>query len=388
MRIKRITLKKYNRPFRFKFHNTQTLRTTADSVIIQLLFENGISGYGESAPRPYVTGENCSTVSTLIRDHFSPLLFFHEIESLKDVKDALDELESECLRKRIPDYNSALGAIDIALLDALGKLKKSPLGNFLGCPARKEIPYSISIPLLSSDEINELYLQLQKPRLKHVKVLVGDIESDNINRVSFVRSLLGEKADIRVEANGTWSFQQAVSNLKKLRRFNITAVEQPFAKKDIENLQRLRRVIDIPIIADESMCSLADARELVAREACDILNIKISKCGGLIRSKQIAQFAESQNVSCQLGAHVGETEILLQAGKAFALTIANLTHFEGYSFLLFENSWDESLLKIESKPNNDVSNAGLGITLAEQELIDKYSSPVSDMVSNIGIRGI
>jgi L-alanine-DL-glutamate epimerase-like enolase superfamily enzyme len=388
MKIKKIILKKYDRPFSFRFHNTQTLRTQADSVIIQLEFENGISGYGESAPRPYVTGENCSTVSTLIRDHFSPLLFFHEIESLKDVEDALDELESECLRKGIPGYSSALGAVDIALLDALGKLKKSHLGNFLGSPVRKEIPYSISIPLLSSDEINELYLQLQKPKLKYVKVLVGDVESDNINRVSFVRSLLSENADIRVEANGTWSFQQAVSNLEKLKRFNITAVEQPVAKNDIESLQRLRRAIDIPIIADESMCSLADARELIASEACDILNIKISKCGGLIRSKQIAKFAESQNVPCQLGAHVGETEILIQAGKAFALTTANLAYFEGYSFLLFENSWDESLFKIDSKPNNAFSNAGLGIGLAEQELIDKYSLPVSDMVSNIGIRGV
>ena len=378
MRIIAVGIYHFNKAFKFRFHSSQASRASADSVIIQLDFENGISGYGESAPRPYVTGENCSTVSTLIKERFCPLLFFHEIESLEDVEDALNGLESECLRKGISDYNSALGAIDIALLDAVGKFQKSPLVSFLGPTVRKKIPYSISIPFLPLEKIRELYLQLQKPRFKHVKVLVGDIESENIERVGLVRALFGDRVNIRLEANGKWTFQQAVSNLEKLKKFSITAVEQPVAKNDVESLQRLRRAIDIPIIADESVCCLSDAKNLIERNACDILSIKISKCGGLLRSKRIAQFAESQNMPCQLGAHVGETEILDTAGKSFALTTPNLIYFEGYSFLLFPDAWRKG--QFESINGTDRgSGFGLGLKLANQKEIMKYCSLITEI---------
>jgi L-alanine-DL-glutamate epimerase-like enolase superfamily enzyme len=92
MRTKRITLKKYDRPFRFKFHNTQTLRKSAESVIVRLDFKKGISGYGERMPMAYVTGEDCSTVFEVIPNSFVrkrasysisvPFLPLREIEEL------------------------------------------------------------------------------------------------------------------------------------------------------------------------------------------------------------------------------------------------------------------------------------------------------------------
>jgi L-alanine-DL-glutamate epimerase-like enolase superfamily enzyme len=388
MRIKRITLKKYDRPFRFKFHNTQTLRTHADSVIIQLEFENGILGCGESTPMDYITGEDCTTVVQVIEQCFSPILFSSEIDSVVDIENLLNKLEEGCIRRDMLYYNSALGGIDIALLDALGKLRESPLANVLGMIVRESASYSITIPFLPPRKIAELSYQLPKSTIRYVKVLVGEVESENVQRLELVRSLFGEDVEIRLENNGKWTFSQAISNLRKLEQYNIAAVEQPIAKDNIEDLRRLKKAIRIPIVVDESMCSLSDAKDLIAREACDILNIKISKCGGLIRSRRIAQFAESQNVLCQLGAHVGETEILRQAGKAFALTTANLVYFEGCSVLLFENSWEKSLFKIESKAENDVFNFGLGIESVDQQLIEKYSLPISDMVSNTGIRSI
>jgi L-alanine-DL-glutamate epimerase-like enolase superfamily enzyme len=86
MRIKRITLKKYDRPFRFKFHNTETLRTRADSVIIQLEFENGILGCGESTPMDYITGEDCTTVVKVIEQCFSPILELSIVNGMKIFK--------------------------------------------------------------------------------------------------------------------------------------------------------------------------------------------------------------------------------------------------------------------------------------------------------------
>jgi len=384
MRIVKINLYKYDEPLKLKFHSTQTLRTSAESIIVRLEFENGILGYGESAPRTYVTGEDCSTVPLAIQNCFSSILFCHEINTIDDVEKVLDQLESECRNRSISHYNSALGAIDTALLDALGKFQKLSVTDFLGSIVRKKAPYSISIPLLPLQEIQELFFQLPKlARVKYVKVLVGQVEDENMERVGLVRSLFGDDVDIRVENNGKWTFQQAISNLDKLQEFNITAVEQPLAKDDIEGLGRLKEATGIPIIVDESMCSLSDAKRLIETGACDILNIKISKCGGLLRSKRIAQFAKSQNILCQLGAHVGETQILGEAGKAFALTTSNLVYFEGCSFLLFEDEWRTDQFEIKS--DNEVG-FGFGTASIAQQLIEKHCSPILELSIENGIK--
>jgi len=382
MKILKINTYKYNKSFRFNFHSTQTFRTSAESIIVRLEFENGISGYGESTPMTYITGEDCSSVVQAIQNCFSSILLSHEIHTIDDVEGVLNKLESECLKKNILHYNSALGAIDIALMDALGKLQKVPVTNFLGSIVREKALYSISIPFLPLQKIKELFLQLPKSNVKYVKVLVGETESENIKRVSLVRSLCGNNVDIRVENNGKWTFQQAVSNLEKLEKFNITAVEQPVAKDNIVGLQRLKKTIKIPIIVDESMCSLSDAKNLIEKDACDILNIKISKCGGLLRSRDIAHFAKSQNISCQMGAHVGETEILRAAGKSFALTTSNLVYFEGASFLLFEDSWSKNYFEIKNKKEERVSSFGLGIKPTNQQLIMKHCVPIVELSDN------
>jgi muconate cycloisomerase len=174
--------------------------------------------------------------------------------------------------------------------------------------------------------------------------------------------------EIRIEANGKWSRDQAISNIEKLKRFNISGVEQPVHRDDIEGLQNIRAVTGMPVIVDESICTLSDAKHLIENEACDIINIKISKCGGLLRSKRIADFARSRNVLCQVGAHVGETDILNKAGEYFAMTIPNLFYFEAFASLLFENGWEKGNIKKGDQGKLNFSNFGFKGDLTDQSL--------------------
>ena len=96
MKIIKINLFQFNTPFKYSFHSPHIRRIQADSIVVEVQFNNGISGYGESAPRPYVTGETCSTVVNTIQDHFSKILFHQEINSLEDVEKTLNLLEKEC----------------------------------------------------------------------------------------------------------------------------------------------------------------------------------------------------------------------------------------------------------------------------------------------------
>jgi L-Ala-D/L-Glu epimerase len=376
MKIEKITILQYKKQFKFAFHSTQTFRSGTESIILQLAFTNGICGYGESVPRKYVTGETISTVIEVARDCFSPILLSRAIREADDIESLLNDLEEECIEHHRFCYNTALGAIDIALFDALGKYQGVSLTHYFSPIVRERAPYSISVPFLPLQKIRELSNELPKERVKFVKILVGKQENENAERVGLVRSLFGDQVDIRVENNGTWTLDEAISNLERLKEFNISAAEQPLVKDDIEGLQSLRKVMGLPIVVDESMCNLADARELIEKGACDILNIKISKCGGLLRSKRIAQYAQSHSIPCQMGAHVGETEILRSAGKSFALTTPNLVFFEGVSALLFEDTRENTSFEITSK--DAVSGIGLGIQPSGLHPILSYCSPVME----------
>jgi L-alanine-DL-glutamate epimerase-like enolase superfamily enzyme len=366
MKILKINLFQCNAAFKFSFHSPHTIRAQADSVVVELQFDNHITGYGESVPRPYVTGESPSTVTNTIKDYFSKILFQREINSLEEVERTLNALERECLERSISAYNSALGAIDIALLDALGKFQGVPLHHYLGPIVKGRMACSFSVPFLKATELEELSHKVLNLRLDSLKIIMGKVEKENIEKVRLIRSLFGDHIAIRTEANGKWLTRQAISQIEKLKRFNISGVEEPLAVGDIGGLQEIRNRTGIPVIVDESMCSLSDAKKLIEAKACDIINIKISKCGGLLKSKEIRDFAESRNIPCQVGTHVGETDILGEAGRYFAMTTRNLFCFEGFSHLLFEDSWEEHFQK---RSSNDTSlNFGLGVDLAKQRL--------------------
>ena len=367
MKIIKLNIFQCNTPFRFSFHSPHIVRIKSDSIVVELQFDNDILGYGESAPRPYVTAETPSTVADTIQRFFSKTLFRSEINSIKDVKRTLDALERECLDKNLNTYNSALGAIDIALFDALGKIKGVPLHHYLGPIAREKISSSLSIPFLHDSIIKELYNELKALEFDSIKIIMGSVEKDNIERVRMIRSLFSDHLDMRIEANGKWSTEQAISHIEKLKRFNISGVEQPVAAGDIEGLREIRNKTGIPVIVDESMCNLSDAKKLIEARACDIINIKVSKCGGLLKSKEIRDFAESKNIPCQVGAHVGETDILGKAGRYFAMTTRNLFCFEGFSHLLFEDSWEDHFQQRSSGKDTSL-NTGLGVDLAKQRL--------------------
>ncbi|MBN2438014.1 MAG: hypothetical protein JXL20_05365 [Deltaproteobacteria bacterium] len=352
-------------PFLFGFRSAHLLRLRADSVILVLRCEGGLAGYGESAPRPYVTGETNVSVRELIRDRFTPLLIGREIGKREDVEKTLCHLEQTCRDKGISSYRSAMGAVDIALFDALGKRHGVPVFRFLGPRLRRDLPWSLPVPLLPDEEIRRIYKGIRRRTFRSLKVLVGRDEEENLKRLKLIRNLFGEEIEVRIEVNGHWTKDEAFSHLQILKPFSITAVEQPVAKGDIEGMKAIREAFGISVIADESLCSLEDAEELLDRGACNILNIKISKVGGLLAAYRIAGLAAARGASCLLGSHVGETGILTSAALHFLIAAPALSAVEGFSSLLFDKSRRIDDLDPAERIGEILATPGLGFDPAE-----------------------
>jgi len=160
-------------------------------------------------------------------------------------------------------------------------------------------------------------------------VKVGIPGFDDVKRLRIIRRGAGRRMDIRVDANEAWPPGDTVERIRDLQRFGITSVEQPVAHEHLGALAEIRTQVQTPVMLDESLCSRFDAQRAVELNACDLFNLRISKCGGFIPALRLAQFAKQHDIGCQLGCQVGETAILSAAGRAFASSVADLRYVEG-----------------------------------------------------------
>src|SRR4029078_10196874 len=132
-----------------------------------------------------------------------------------------------------------------------------------------------------------------------------------------VFDVLGETARIRIDANAAWSATEAIATLSKMRAHKIESVEQPVAANDLAGMRAVREATGFRVMADESLCSMDDARKILESQAADIFNIRLGKCGGLLASRRLVQLAHRENLDCHLGTLVGETGILSHAREIF-----------------------------------------------------------------------
>ena len=150
----------------------------------------------------------------------------------------------------------------------------------------------------------------------------------------------------------------------------IAAVEQPLPRGDWRDLKALRARSPIPLMADESLVTLDDARLLLTEEAVDAFNIRVSKCGGLSRSVEIARLAAEAGVAVQVGSQVGETAILSAAGRHLAAGLPDVASVEGSygTLLLTEDLSLESVRFGHGGRAPLLEGPGLGVQVVEERL--------------------
>ncbi len=163
--------------------------------------------------------------------------------------------------------------------------------------------------------------------LRQIKIKVGT--PDDAARLAAVRKAVGSAVELRADANGAWSAADAIELLKSLAPYQLKIIEQPVVADDITGMKQVRSQCGIPVMADESLVTIEQARRLIADKACDFFNIRLSKNGGIAGSLAIAKLAAEAGIKIQVGAQVGETGILSAAGRTFAAHMTELACAEG-----------------------------------------------------------
>jgi muconate cycloisomerase len=337
MRVVELTALQVHIPFRRPIRHASHTRSATDNLLVRCLLEDNTEGFGEGVPREYVTGESIDSDFELLRR--SDLAA--QLEPCPDFPHAVALAERLRLAPIAGDErdcqgNAARCALELALLDAYGRHFGEPLSTaarLLGgeiFQPRSRVRYSGAIT--SARKGLKLRLAAWRLRVYHfrqVKVKVGISGYDDVYRLRTIRRHLGRTPDLRLDANEAWSPTEVVERIRELEPFGISAVEQPVAHADSSVLAEVRRQVRVPIMLDESLCSLMDAERAVQDRTCDLFNLRLSKCGGFIPTLRLAQFARRHGIGYQLGCQIGETAPLSAAGRHFACSIAGLRYVEG-----------------------------------------------------------
>ena len=377
MRVTEITAFHVRIPLRKPVRHASHARTDTESLVVRCRLDNGVVGWGEGLPREYVTGETIDDAWKLLQTTDLPRRLGGTLTGIPDALGALDQFQ--LTRPAVDDRdcfgNSVRCAIELSLLDAVCRTEQQPLSAITALlPETAAIRandtsarYSAVFTAMSVYRQVTRALRLWIYGFKAAKVKTGVEGVDDRQLLRRLRFLLGRKFDLRLDANEAWTCANLEAKLAPLLPFGISSVEQPVPHEQVDGLAKLRGRIGVPLMLDESLCSLVDGRRAVERGTCDLFNIRLSKCGGFVNSLRLAAQANQAGLGYQLGCQVGETGILSAAGRHFATSVANIRFLEG--------SYDRFLVR-EWLTNEDITfgyggvapaltGPGLGVTVNE-----------------------
>ncbi|MFJ7973032.1 mandelate racemase/muconate lactonizing enzyme family protein [Psychrobacillus sp. NPDC096389] len=295
--------------------------TTAYSVYVKITSSEGMIGYGEAPPTHVITGESMASIRYAINDIIAPQLV------------GLNLLESDRIFQKLNTSlvrnTSAKAAIDMALYDLLARKANLPLFQFLGGfrdTFETDFTVSVNDPQEMADDA-EKYIKDGFTMLK-VKVGIGDVKED-IERIHAIRKRIGHDPKLRLDANQGWNAKEAVRAIRTMEEagLEIEFVEQPVPAHDLEGLKYVTDHTDTPIMADESVFSVYDARRVLEMRAADLINIKLMKSGGIYHAIKINALAEANGVACMVGSMI-ETKIGITAAAHFAASQPNIQYFD------------------------------------------------------------
>jgi o-succinylbenzoate synthase len=190
-------------------------------------------------------------------------------------------------------------------------------------PVRESVPVNVTVPAVGPERAAEIVRAGGGCRTAKVKVAEpGQTLAEDVARVAAVRDALPAGGHVRVDANGAWSVDEAVSAIKELDRAadGLEYVEQPC--RGLDELAAVRRRVDVPVAADESIRRAEDPLRVAVAGAADVAVLKVAPLGGVRRALEVA---EACGLPCVVSSAV-DTSVGLAAGVALAAALPELPY--------------------------------------------------------------
>jgi len=289
----------------------------AQNIFIRVYTDAGFYGVGECSAFPMIVGETQATCFEMAKD-------FAAIWKNKDasvIEERLQELHSYTA------FNATIkSAFDMALYDLAAKAADQPLYKYLS-GEKKELETDLTIGIDTPARMANTAIDFVKRGVRIIKIKLGKNAAEDVERVRGIREVVGPDIMLRIDANQGWSYEDALYALKAMEPYNIQFCEQPMRRWNDDKLPALVKQSPIKIMADESVFDHHDARRIIAAGACDYVNIKFAKSGGIWEAQKIHDVCRQHNIPCMMGGML-ESRVALTAFGHFALSHNNIIFYD------------------------------------------------------------
>lgn len=311
MRVADITMRPLEIPFKHTFAHAAASRSATESVLVTMTSTNGLIGHGEGCPRSYVTGETLDSCMGFFQAQRTRWAEIHTLDELREWTTAH--------QNEIDRNPAAWCAVETAFLDLFGQDSHRSLESLLGLRELSEaFHYSAVLGAATLDAFKtQLYRYASVGFIDFKIKITGKLDGD-VEKIAQLKALNRDGLRIRVDANNLWKRTRQAAEYLGALQYPFVAIEEPLAVGDYAGLWTLSRDLSMPIVLDESFLRADQFSAISDTPSTWIINIRISKMGGILRSLAIAERATSLGIPIVIGAQVGETSILTRA----ALTVA------------------------------------------------------------------
>lgn len=304
------------------------MRKGVTECLIEIDTDEGITGLGESICRP-----NARVIEAAIQS-MQPFLIGADPRNIEGIVNNLRHLGGWSFFERVG--NVALGGVETALWDLVGKACGKPLYELLGGMVRDRMPIMFYLFRFPLDEMIRRAKQAVADGYTTIYFKVGNDTRADIEAVAAVRAAIGDKGEIRIDANEAWTPGTAIRFIKQIEQYDVEWVEQPTPMKDVEALARLRNAVNTPIAANQTSWALKDVQQVLRNDAADVVVMDHYQTGGLLTYKKAVACCEASGipvnhhswgelgVGTAAGAHVvASSPPFLYANQSYAMIHAD-----------------------------------------------------------------
>jgi L-alanine-DL-glutamate epimerase-like enolase superfamily enzyme len=362
--LSQLELEELRIPFKVSFRHASAERAETSSVWVTASTASGHTGYGESCPREYVTGESMESCRTFFAD-WRPA-FLEEPLALIGLRDWVSNH-----RTPLNANPAAWCAIELALLDVLAREQGATMEALLGLGALPgRFQFTAVVGDAGAKAFQVLVEEYQQRGFTDFKIkLSGDLARDR-EKTAIFRSWPAGSFRLRVDANNLWAGgDDAIRFLGDLD-LPLFGVEEPIRRNQYAELARIGDAVGASIILDESLLRVEHFKELPPLGPGWIVNLRVSKMGGLLRSLEVIDAARQAGAGVIVGAQVGETSLLTRAGLTVAHAAGDLLRAQEGAFgtlLLERDVCDPPLMfgaagRLVTADYPSLSQPGFGLT--------------------------
>ena len=299
----------------------------AENILVKIITREGLTGFGECSPYMPINGESTDTC-------FITGQYFAQLFKGKNAL-AIEERVAD-MDKLIYGNSSIKSAFDMALYDIAAQNAGVPLYKFLGGKNNKIIITDYTVSIGDPEKMAADAFKIKAEGYPAIKVKLGQHGETDVVRIKKIREAIGNEIPLRIDANQGWNVEEAITTLKALAQFDIQHCEEPIPRWDFMNLPKVKQASPIPIMADECCGDEHDAARLIQIGACDYMNIKLGKSGGILKALKMVKLAEDAGIHLQIGAFL-ESRLAMTAFAHFSLCSPAIVHYDFDTALMFRD---------------------------------------------------